>query len=689
VTVRWNDTGVIYPAMVDPIWTNAAELAFEHSRHSATRLDDGRVLVAGGVTAGLAPSADAEVFDPGSGTWAMVDPLPASRTNHSATLITAVSALQNQVLVVGGVVDGTTSSSCIAFDPSLGTWSPAAALGQARASHAAAVTGSKLLVAGGTAGGAFNALASADLFDPVMPSTWTTVGSLATPRVGSSAHSLDAADGVLIAGGVYALEQTTASAEIFDPNGPTGPGFGGAGTMSVGRAYFPLVRLQDGQLLAAGGMNSYDFAVTNVQATATTDRYDPTMGTWTPGPPMSVDRYRFTTTLLENGSLLATGGLTGGTSLTQMVLDSPELLDPGFISWLPTDPMLQVRAFHSASRLDDGTVLVVGGETLTAALKSVQRYGGLPAGEDCTRATECTSGNCAAGICCDAPCDGVCESCEAAIKGSGDDGVCGPIAAGTDPRDECLDDGSPSCQQNGQCDGAGACQQYPSSNGCTPEPCGSSDECASGSCVDGICCDGECDGECESCLGAATSNVDGQCAPIVKGTDPDDDCSDGSSGDCSSIFLCDGTGSCVAAEEVCDPYSCLDASGCNTSCTDDAGCAATHRCDDGVCVVRAAGCDGTVLVGADGSTDDCSPYTCDPSGPACKESCESAADCAPGFVCSGDGSCVANPTAPESDDGCGCRLPGRGSRDEDSRRSWLLLAALAAVARPRRRRPPV
>lgn len=73
----------------------------------------------------------------------------------------------------------------------------------------------------------------------------------------------------------------------------------------------------------------------------------------------------------------------------------------------------------------------------------------LPNGDPCTMGSECQSGNCplADGVCCDFACDTPCQSCVMA-KNCGQDGVCGPIPAGTDPDNEC---------PNGECFG-GSCQ---------------------------------------------------------------------------------------------------------------------------------------------------------------------------------------------------------------------------------------
>lgn len=70
--------------------------------------------------------------------------------------------------------------------------------------------------------------------------------------------------------------------------------------------------------------------------------------------------------------------------------------------------------------------------------------------QTCAAGTECLSGFCADGYCCNTACSGVCQACSALIKGTGADGACGFIAAGIDPQDECV--GALVC------DGIGSCQ---------------------------------------------------------------------------------------------------------------------------------------------------------------------------------------------------------------------------------------
>lgn len=66
-------------------------------------------------------------------------------------------------------------------------------------------------------------------------------------------------------------------------------------------------------------------------------------------------------------------------------------------------------------------------------------------GEVCADGSDCASGFCADGVCCESACDGLCESC--ALPSAA--GSCEPIPAGTDPEDECAGalvcDGARSC----------------------------------------------------------------------------------------------------------------------------------------------------------------------------------------------------------------------------------------------------
>ena len=125
-------------------------------------------------------------------------------------------------------------------------------------------------------------------------------------------------------------------------------------------------------------------------------------------------------------------------------------------------------------------------------------------------------------------CPGVDTTCRSRIC---DGDVCGVDFASA---------GVPCTENDGAlCDGAGNCVECLGNEHCVDEPCINNvcgatlpdgdpcvlgTECQSGQCVDGVCCDTACGGVCEACVASKTCGVDGACAPIVSGTDPDSEC---------------------------------------------------------------------------------------------------------------------------------------------------------------------
>lgn len=101
---------------------------------------------------------------------------------------------------------------------------------------------------------------------------------------------------------------------------------------------------------------------------------------------------------------------------------------------------------------------------------------GLPFGAACTSGSQCNSGTCASGVCCDAACTGDCESC--AVPGAV--GKCIAVPSGSAPIDASKScpaaDPTAPCGFDGKCDGQRHCRVAPENT-----PCGQ----GQGSCVDG------------------------------------------------------------------------------------------------------------------------------------------------------------------------------------------------------------
>ena len=105
-----------------------ADLGVARVDNTATPLPDGRVLVVGGIVPGMGDSiGSAELYDPGTKTFAPTGSLRTARSAHAAALLRS-----GEVLVGGGMnTVGTTTTllrSAELYDPSTGTFSDVADL---------------------------------------------------------------------------------------------------------------------------------------------------------------------------------------------------------------------------------------------------------------------------------------------------------------------------------------------------------------------------------------------------------------------------------------------------------------------------------------------------------------------------------------------------------------------------------
>ena len=192
--------------------------------------------------------------------------------------------------------------------------------------------------------------------------------------------------------------------------------------------------------------------------------------------------------------------------------------------------------------------------------------------------------------------------------------------------------------------------------------CAADVACLSGHCVDGICCDRACEA-CEACRAELkVDGPDGICGPALAGSDPHDDCATDPVFTCRQDGSCDGAGQCALYP---DGTTCDEAQLCH------AGSCVEQYCDGDHTVVSAAG------------SSDCSPYACNPETNACLGRCDSNLDCAAGYGCNPDGSCVERPPASEP---LGCAPCMLGAPAEDgSERAPMAWAAALLLALARRR----
>jgi hypothetical protein len=146
--------------------------------HSATVLVDSRVLVTGG-TGASGPLSSAEIFDPanpGAGFQVVASPMTSARTGHTATLLN-----NGSVLIAGGETAGTAEI----FDPTTQSFTPTLwNLQVARSGHTATLfTDDSVLLAGGNT-------ASMELFTPLDQRFTLDAARMSVVRTGHWAFEL-------------------------------------------------------------------------------------------------------------------------------------------------------------------------------------------------------------------------------------------------------------------------------------------------------------------------------------------------------------------------------------------------------------------------------------------------------------------------------------------------------------------
>ncbi|HVN29794.1 MAG TPA: kelch repeat-containing protein [Candidatus Binataceae bacterium] len=374
----------------------------------------GDVLISGGIDGTDNATATAEFYSVKKHKFFATGSMTTARAGHQLDWFQASSErTTNSGIALGGFTGSATVSAAAitlniatlnsidVYDLATGTFSADSAGTNTMQSPRAffssiALPGDSILSTDPSLGGHVIALAglcdasaledcrSADIIHPSDDHTSAT----SNPKVGvwfNTLTYLKASQTVLMAGGFDDLVGGTSdSAEIYSPGAsetfaltPT--------TMANERAGHTATELQDGSVLIVGGFENSGGTLT---ATNTSEIYDPVHQTFTVGPTMNAARFGHTATLLSNGAVLIAGGLsgsatlavsstTGGESvafsnLTGSTLDTAEIYNPSTNTFSCVGgvvkktgackpSMKSSRFLQTATALDNGTVLMVGG----------------------------------------------------------------------------------------------------------------------------------------------------------------------------------------------------------------------------------------------------------------------------------------------------------------------------------------
>lgn len=348
-------------------FTATGSLAIARAGHTATLLNGGKVLVTGGNDGARHAFASAELYDPLTLMFTATQPMTEARTGHSATLLAnAALPKYGDVLILGSGDD-----TAELYDPVAGSFTATGKMVTARQVATATLlnTGKVLIVGGNSASGDLRA----ELYDPVT-GTFAATGSLSVFRAGHTATLL--LDGrVLIAGGVSSLTSTCcawATAEVYDPASGT---FSATGSMTIVRTGHTATRLQDGTVLIVSADD------------ATADLFDPSNGMFVGVGDLPALATAHTASLRGDGTVLVAGGYQYGSAIVNHLLrqgvctrfvESFRRSDVATAMFAPESQGFTsgstgtARAGHTATVLDDGTLLLIGGFQFTLRSKATQ-----------------------------------------------------------------------------------------------------------------------------------------------------------------------------------------------------------------------------------------------------------------------------------------------------------------------------
>jgi len=369
--------------------TTQANLNTGRYQHTATALDNGQILVIGGINCpSSAPCTylnSAELYDPNTSSFA--------NTGAMATARSAPSVLLNsgKVLTAGGYTcdsSGNCSSlsSAEIYDPVIGTFSSAGTMTVARSGQTMTpLPNGTVLIAGGencASATSCSVLSSAELYDPIAGTFTATTNYMNSARFGASAVLLNEGMVLIVGGsdGTNVLAGTEAYISTGFIAGSGGP------SLNVARMNATVTLLNNGGVLVAGGSTCLAGCPTNAAEFLTVNSNTLLLSQGPSGlipqieaefavvsGGMNVPRFSHTATLTTNGTVLIAGGYSlCGSSCTEEA--STEVFDPVAGTFSVAQSVSTPLAAHTATLDGNGDVLLIGGVNAGVTLATDQWY---------------------------------------------------------------------------------------------------------------------------------------------------------------------------------------------------------------------------------------------------------------------------------------------------------------------------
>jgi len=198
--------------MIDSIPT------FRYSGHTVTKLIDGRILVAGGMYVDTTSWEivflnNIDIYNPSTQKWVEGTPMNIKRSDHTATLLN-----DGKVLITGGWNNNLETDECEIYNPLNDSWSIVSHMLEKRESHAATLLNNgNVFVSGGNPIAPW--LKSSEVYD-VNTNQWFSSADMLAYRTNHKIFYLSKINKLLILGGdvLPPVPTTEDTWEIYNPD---------------------------------------------------------------------------------------------------------------------------------------------------------------------------------------------------------------------------------------------------------------------------------------------------------------------------------------------------------------------------------------------------------------------------------------------------------------------------------------
>ena len=266
-------------------WSPTDSMNYARMHFSLTKLSNGKILAtAGSGINGSLCGMKSEIFDPLTEIWSQVTTLNCSRDYHSAVL------LQNgKVLVVGGD-NANDYKGCEIYDPQTNEWTLTGFCIYQKVDHTLELLPDGRVMA---IGGGNSNYEHCEIYDP-NTEIWTEIDDLNEPRYSHTSHLLPNGNVMAIAG---APSPYRSSCEIYDFQTQQ---WSFTDSLEIGRTGHCSETLLNNKILVMGGSPGW--------ANMSCEIYNPITNQWQTATSLNYPKYNFSTEILNDERVLAIRG---------------------------------------------------------------------------------------------------------------------------------------------------------------------------------------------------------------------------------------------------------------------------------------------------------------------------------------------------------------------------------------------